>query len=582
MILQKARNNNLLRLYNRSDKSLRQRFISNLCLSLFAAIIEASTVFAIYPLMIQVFGSGTLNNSQDLGINTFRNGIYNDFYLVFIVIILLAAACFRLYAMKTNYNFASALTSNISANIYESIFSKNYNEYREMPDSYYISIMTRELSNFTSVINYYLGLFGNSFFILVSTGALLYINFSITMSSAILLLLIYIIIYRYTRTMVSAIGKECLVSSERYINHIQSSLGLWKTIVSSGSIHYLTTKLFKFDDSMRSKYASSTFCATSPKIVLETVIICALFVAMTKLSDLLLIDIATITTLLIALMRLVPSFQSIFALLTAIKTNQSSIDQLLLLVDRPIKQYQYNTVNYSTQELSNMRPGPIEWQNLTIQSLEFSYPDGRCKLFCKKLNLRPSRIYGLFAPSGSGKSTLLNLITGYIQPSFGDIKVDNASIYSNSLIGDWHKSIAYVGENPVFFNDTIAANISLSNGHSYNMDEIRNAARIACIDDYIMALPNMYATVMSNAYNIFSNGQRQRISIARALYQKPSLLILDEATTGIDRHTEQKIIHNMQPCLKCLCVVIVSHSHTLLDDCDHLITINGLGNISLS
>ena len=145
----------------------------------------------------------------------------------------------------------------------------------------------------------------------------------------------------------------------------------------------------------------------------------------------------------------------------------------------------------------------------------------------------------LVGHSGSGKSTILNLIPRFYQAQLGDIKIDNQSIYEVK-IDSLRKNISLVSQETTLFDDTIKNNIKYANENATD-EEILEVAKLSNSDEFIKKLPNKYETIIGENGVRLSGGEKQRISIARAMIKKSSIILLDEATSSLDTETESKI-----------------------------------------
>jgi subfamily B ATP-binding cassette protein MsbA len=145
----------------------------------------------------------------------------------------------------------------------------------------------------------------------------------------------------------------------------------------------------------------------------------------------------------------------------------------------------------------------------------------------------------LVGHSGSGKSTILNLIPRFYDVQSGEITIDNQSIYS-SKISSLRKHISLVSQETTLFDDTIKNNIKYANENASD-EEIYEVAKLSYCQEFIEKLPNKYETLIGEDGVRLSGGEKQRISIARAMLKKSSIILLDEATSSLDAETEKKI-----------------------------------------
>ena len=206
----------------------------------------------------------------------------------------------------------------------------------------------------------------------------------------------------------------------------------------------------------------------------------------------------------------------------------------------------------------------LEFESLVFKSVYFRYTNKGP--FCLK-NLSFSIIAGDFilleGPSGAGKSTTVDLIAGLIRPTSGDILLNNKSLSDLSnkkLIDNWRYSLSYVPQQPYFPSSSISKIISSTDiSGSFDKELIFESIKIACLEDFIYGLPNGIDTLLSQNAKNLSGGQRQRLALARALYKKPSFIILDEFTSAVDKNTESKILKNLKNLTFKTTIIVISH-----------------------
>ena len=182
--------------------------------------------------------------------------------------------------------------------------------------------------------------------------------------------------------------------------------------------------------------------------------------------------------------------------------------------------------------------------NLKMQTLNFqmlaSIMAGKQNSSQKyKLNISGGKMTSLVGLSGAGKSTILNLIPRFYDPTDGDIKIDNQSIYAKKL-SSLRKNISLVSQETTLFDDTVLNNIKYANLDATN-EEITEAAKLSYSSEFIDNLPKKINTFIGENGVRLSGGEKQRISIARAILKKSKIILLDEATSSLDAETENKI-----------------------------------------
>ena len=178
--------------------------------------------------------------------------------------------------------------------------------------------------------------------------------------------------------------------------------------------------------------------------------------------------------------------------------------------------------------------------NIEFQKVNFNY-NQEDKIVLKNINLLISggKMTSLVGHSGAGKSTILNLIPRFYEPQSGDIKIDSQSIYSKKL-SSLRKNISLVSQETTLFDDTVLNNIKYANLDATD-EQVREAAKLSHSSEFIDSLPKKYNTLIGENGIRLSGGEKQRISIARAILKKSKIILLDEATSSLDSETEQKI-----------------------------------------
>lgn len=182
------------------------------------------------------------------------------------------------------------------------------------------------------------------------------------------------------------------------------------------------------------------------------------------------------------------------------------------------------------------------------------------------LNVPVGQTVGLVGPSGSGKSTVADLLMGLIRPTNGSIQVDGEGIIPEK-IRSWRRLIGYVSQDTFLFNDTVRANL-LWACPGASEEEMMEALRLAAADEFVSKMPEGLDTLLGDRGVRLSGGERQRIALARAILRKPSLLILDEATSNLDSESEKRIQAAVEGLRGRLTTFIITHRLSTLRNAD--------------
>ena len=220
---------------------------------------------------------------------------------------------------------------------------------------------------------------------------------------------------------------------------------------------------------------------------------------------------------------------------------------------------------------------PFEIENvkgdLNFKDIDFSYVKGEQVLKHFDLWVKSGQKIAIVGATGSGKTTVVNLLTRFYDIDGGVITLDGQDI-RNIPVNKLRGSIGIVLQDTVIFSDTIAQNIRYGRIGATD-EEIVEAAKIARVDDFASKLSDGYNTMLTEGGSNLSQGQRQLISIARAVLADPKILILDEATSSIDTRTEMHIQEAMVALMKGRTSLIIAHRLSTIRDADKIVVISG-------
>ena len=203
---------------------------------------------------------------------------------------------------------------------------------------------------------------------------------------------------------------------------------------------------------------------------------------------------------------------------------------------------------------------------IRYEDVSFSYQENRPVLQHINLDIHKGQTIALVGQSGSGKTTLADLLPRFYDPSVGRITIDGIDI-RNVKTFDLRALMGNVNQEAILFNDIFYNNITFG-VESATMEEVRQAARIANADDFIMATPDQYQTTIGDRGSRLSGGQRQRISIARAILKNPPILILDEATSALDTESEKLVQEALENLMKDRTTIVVAHRLSTIRNAD--------------
>ena len=260
------------------------------------------------------------------------------------------------------------------------------------------------------------------------------------------------------------------------------------------------------------------------------------------------VDINNFFSFLAAMMLAYQPIRSLSTLNMVINQGLSAASRILPIID------QKNTI----KNLDFAKPLEIKGANINFNNLNFSYEvnEGQT-LYSINLEFEGGKMTSLVGHSGSGKSTILNLIPRFYDAKSGDIMIDGQSIYS-ATIESLRSEISMVSQETTLFDDTIKNNIKYGRDDATD-EEIFKVAKLSYCDEFINNLPHKFDTLIGENGVRLSGGEKQRISIARAMMKQSSIILLDEATSSLDSETESKIQEALKILTKNKTTIVIAH-----------------------
>ena len=283
---------------------------------------------------------------------------------------------------------------------------------------------------------------------------------------------------------------------------------------------------------------------------------------------------------------------------TAVINGQITLGAMLAIqyivgqLNSPVEQfmsfiYSLQDVRISLERINEIHKGENEETNenqamafgaeksIKINGIDFKYDPHAVKktLDGVSLFIPEGKVTAIVGASGSGKTTLIKLMLGYYPVMAGAISIAGRNINEYNLKW-WRRHCGVVMQDGVIFSESIARNIAVDDGE-IDMERLERAARIANIHDYVMGLPLRYNTNIGRDGVGLSQGQKQRILIARAVYKNPDFIFLDEATNALDAKNERAIVESLDEFYKGRTVVVVAHRLSTVRHADQIIVVDG-------
>ena len=276
------------------------------------------------------------------------------------------------------------------------------------------------------------------------------------------------------------------------------------------------------------------------------------------------IDINNFFSFLAAMMLAYQPVRSLATLNITISQGLSAATRILPIIDEKSELQE----NKNSTEIK-VNAGDVEFKNVS-----FKYEKERKNNTLNSVNIKMlgGKMTSIVGHSGAGKSTILNLIPRFYDAISGDIEIDNQSIY-NCTISSLRKNISLVSQDTTLFDDTIRNNIAYANLGA-SQKEIEEAAKYSYASEFIEKLPNKYETIIGENGTRLSGGEKQRLSIARAMLKKSQIILLDEATSSLDAETENKIQDAINFLTKDRTTIVIAHRLSTILNSDKIYVID--------
>jgi len=540
----------------------------------FSGLTDMLGVVSILPFLSVAAKPDILQSNEYLiGMKNWLQFSNNDF-LIFLGILSLIA----LFLNQLVRLFSSWYGQFISLNIWRNLHNRMFSYYLNQSYMYHLLHPGNELleklqvqtnAAVAGVIQPYFLLISSFFTTLFTLSLIIFIEPVMTSILLVIMGLFYFLIFKFLKSRLDYYGKVGPEFSQKTFKLIEESFGAIKEIkVRRNGQIYLD--LF---DPLAKRYCDANvklqLFGSIPKALVELVAfgsILLITILMIKKSDGFMDVVPVLGMYALALSRLIPAIHSIFNQFSRIRFYSPSLHSIQKdLIDA--------SKSNEVRPLNALKAKDVTLaHNIELENLSFAYSGSTNKVLdAISLNIPVGHLIGIAGGSGAGKTTLIDLILGLFKPVLGSIKIDGNPL-TESNISSWQTRIGYVPQSGFIANGSIARNIAFGiHENEIDMQRVIDMAKITQISEFIETeLPEKYETLVGDRGVLLSGGQCQRITIARALYHDPDVLILDEATSALDGITENKVINAILKFSKQKTIIMIAHRLSTLKDCDNI------------
>ena len=528
-------------IFKRLYKDYTKKYLKKILLSVFFSILVASSTSSIAWLLDPAIKKIFIDKDQTL-----------IFIIPLLIIISFSVKGVSLYVAKVlMINVGEEVKMKLQSDMLKSLVNADTQLIDKKHSGKYISNITYDVAHITNLLsNAILNLFKDSLTLIGLLTVMFVQNWKLALVSIIMIPLAS----TAARTLGKRMGKVVTEAQEKsgfltsylvelFKNHKLIKIFQKESFETSRANHHLEQLKEK------SKKISNVLIRMSPIMeVLTGVMIAILIFYSGKLIMNGEIEVNNFFSFLAAMMLAYQPVRSLSTLNIIVNQGFSAASRILPIVD---------TVN-SVQNKEGAKEIVVSNADIKFENIMFNYDDDE-KIVLNNINLtfEGRKMTALVGHSGSGKSTILNLIPRFYNAKSGEIKIDNQSIYGVT-IESLRKNISLVSQETTLFDDTIKNNIKYANNNATD-EEILKVAKLSNSHDFIEKLPNKYETIIGENGFKLSGGEKQRISIARAMIKESEIILLDEATSSLDSETESKIQEALKVLTNNKTTIVIAH-----------------------
>jgi len=493
------------------------------------------------------------------------------FFAVSFAVLALISGAMRTLLLWWQVRLSYAITIDFDISIYNRILNQPYSYHLSQNSSDIISAITIKTSQVT--VNFIIPLLYifSSTLILISILGILFLSSPmvtlVTLSGfSVIYVIVFILVKKYLRQSSLVIS----LSQNKTIRVLQESLGGIRDVIIDNLQSAYSKEYKGHDFSLRRAQGNNQIIANAPRFGVESfaivVIVAIAYIFFSspgsEKNAILLLGVIAFGS-----QRLLPVFQQVFSSVSLIKGVQKTTEDVISLLDHPVS----DVGGCKFQESRNV----MAFQNcIEFHNVSFRYSEDTPWIL-RNVNIKfqKGQKIGIMGSTGSGKSTFVDLLMGLLIPTEGKVTIDGVTL-NRKKIRSWQSNIAHVPQHIYLFDSTIRDNIAYGvSKEDVNVNRVKQAAEDACISNSIESWSGRYDTMVGENGIKLSGGQRQRIGIARALYKRSNVIVLDEATSAIDQDTEEQIMKAIYGIDKSVTIFMIAHRLGTLERCTVLVEV---------
>ena len=551
------------KLINLFDYSQKIKFIYLIFLMLIASSLELLGLGMVVLILNSFLG---LNDDHFQIINDFlgfffKSEITFELILFFILILFSIKLLILIFVSWVETDFLAKFREKISNKLYHNFLNRDVLNILRKNSAEYLRNFTEEITISNVFVNSCLRIILDSILLFTFLIFLMYLDPIITGIVFLIFSSVGTIYYILIKNKLASWAITGLDNKKKRIQFISESFSAIKSIKILSRENFFLDRFKKQNFSLSRIQFKVNFLNTLPRHILEYILILSIlslffYLIKNQYSNESMIQLISIYTL--SAFRVVPLINRLLGYMQHLKHTYPSIVKLINENEQKIRVKKKKTYKLKINK------------NIKLIVKNFSL-DNNKNLLLKNvdIDIKKNSQIGIIGQSGSGKSTIIDILCGFKKNKFSSIKVDNKKIDNPEKLDSWQKSIGYVPQNIIILNQSLRENILFGSDRKIFDDSLlRNIIKKVDLNKFVKKPNGGLSQVLRQDGQNISGGEKQRIGIARALINDPELIILDEATSGLDYETENNVLHTIKKLKRT--TIIVSHRFNALKNCDKI------------
>ena len=499
---------------------------------------------------------------QLMGYFYFKGGIVA--YGVLAILLVAISAALNAYNLWLHTRTSALIGSDLSVTAFTKILHASFIWHKKQSAPQITSTLTAQTSRTVTAINSLLELISSSTTTIAILCFLFVVDWKATLLAIVSLTISYRCVSKFAEKRVLKNSYLITKGGENWLRAIGHSLGSIREIKLQNLYSIEIDQYRNIDRSVRVMQSQNTFHGKYPRYLFEFLgitLIISLTISLSVNNDPSRIF-PVLGVFVLSAQRLLPSSQKVYGNIVSIKGCSADVESLSRLLD--------SQPEFIGNKTTKAFP---PYSNINLKNLSFKYENTHNVLDQISLKINAGEIIGIVGESGSGKTTLIDIFSTLIQPSNGQILVDNIDVNNDSLLRrSWRRSLSYIPQDIYLLDGTIKHNIVFgSSAQEIDSELLRQSVVQANLSEFIDSLPGGLDYKVGDCGRNLSGGQRQRLIIARAFYQKSRLLLVDEATSALDGKSESEVMQSIYAQKGKITVLIIAHRLETLHKCDRVI-----------